>query len=162
MALTILSSVWPPSRSVGRNVFLTLFCRVVAETMIRSPAIHPVTRSAHIIVLFLAFAGAPSLTQVWLSGAPWKSMRPPQQTMAGHDSLSIPETRNSRMRAVQSAPMACSGVPPGQGAAHVERAEDRSRLDVVDHSMAWPDLHLHAGAGDLAAFPGARSGPGPA
>ena len=37
-------------------------------------------------------AVAPSLTQVRLSGAPWKSMRPPQQTMAGHDSLVVPST----------------------------------------------------------------------
>jgi hypothetical protein len=62
----------------------------VDVTMIRSPPRQPDTGPDRVSWALPFRAGAPSLTQVRLSGAPWKSMRPPQQTIAGHDSRSIP------------------------------------------------------------------------
>ena len=74
------------------RVFAVAVDVCVPVTMTRSPTFQPVTGSASVTALSPFFAVAPSLTQVRLSGAPWKSMRPPQQTMAGHDSLSMPST----------------------------------------------------------------------
>ena len=72
----------------------------VMVTMTRSPALQPLTASASVTVLSPLRAVAPSLTQVRFIGAPWKSMRPPQQTMAGHDCGSRPSTGMSRIKAV--------------------------------------------------------------
>ena len=58
--------------------------------MIRSPAFQPVTVSASVTVVSPFRAVAPSLTQDRLTGVPWKSIRPPQQTMAGNDSRFMP------------------------------------------------------------------------
>ena len=77
------------------NVFLILFCRTVAVRITRSPGRQPVTGSASVISAEPALAGAPSLTQVRFMGAPCKSIRPPQQTIAGQDSGSRPSTETS-------------------------------------------------------------------
>ena len=55
-----------------------------------SPVFQPGTSSASVRTLVPASAFAPSFTQVRFIGWPWNSIRPPQQTTAGHESLSMP------------------------------------------------------------------------
>ena len=82
MAVISRSSVWPPPlRSVGWNVFLILFCRVVAVTMIRSPTRQSRHGSSVRDRRVARLCRPPELDPGAASGAPWKSIRPPQQTM---------------------------------------------------------------------------------
>jgi hypothetical protein len=77
----------------------------VAVTITRSPTRHPVTGSARLTWRAPFDAVAPSFIQVRLIGAPWKSIRPPQQTMDGHVCRSIPSTYDSRITADCSGPI---------------------------------------------------------
>ena len=61
-----------------------------------------------VTMFFCVWCGTPSRS-LWQ--APWKSMRPRQQTMAGHDSLSMPSMANKRIVAVYFAGSGSSGVP---------------------------------------------------
>jgi hypothetical protein len=95
-ARTTRSSVSVSSRVVPRSVRSSTSARssrlqlAVEVTITRSPTRQPVTASDRVTSVAPGFAGAPSFTQVRLSGAPCKSIRPPQHTIAGHDSRSMP------------------------------------------------------------------------
>lgn len=78
-------------------------------TMMRSPAFQPFTGSASDTAVSPLLAVAPSFTQLRLSGWPCESQRPPQHTMAGHESLFIPSTKCRRIFAVFA--IGFSGVP---------------------------------------------------
>ena len=81
----IESFPWP-ARSVARS----RLSRWVAVTITRSPTRQPGTASASVTTASPARAVVPSFTQVRPSGAPWRSIRPPQQTIAGQVSGSMP------------------------------------------------------------------------
>ena len=76
--------------SVAKSPWPLSWDSCVAVRITRSPTRQPVTGSASVTVMSPALAVSPSLTQVRLIGAPCRSMRPPQQTIAGHDCRSIP------------------------------------------------------------------------